>query len=483
MMRPGPSLALPPERSRSKAALQGSRHHQHHLSVSLAPVQAVPWYALFLPLVVGLALRLSLVLLMPLPPSSDARWYFDRALELLETGRYAEQGVSTAYWPVGYPAFLALVSAPYGDEALAGQLANAVLALVLIALLFRWCMQLWGDWRVASTAAWLLALYPNHIGHTGALLTEPLYAVLVLAMVVVAQAQRLPARWPLAGLLAGLATLVKAQTLLFAPLLLALLAFAGRNGREHDAARAMHPWLVAMALMAATVLPWSARNMVVMGAPVLVSTNGGVTLLLGNNDDMYWGQVRSYVEESPLVQARRFTVADQVQADQRARALALNWIAQHPGQFIGLMPLKACRQWCIDGEAEWAFQSTYADYERYRHAFRTVRVLNQIFYVTLTALCSWALLAYWLRRRPPAHPEARQHLARQDSRARAPRRDLRHAVLPFMFLYVTALAMVFFGLPRYRMHLMPLVIGYAAALLVHWAQRRTRRRRLNQRLL
>ncbi len=460
----------------------GSGQRRPRLNVSLGLQEKAPWTALWSPLAVALVLRLLVILLLPLPPSSDARWYFDRALELLETGRFAEQGISTAYWPVGYPAFLALVLAPVGDEPLLGQLANVALALALIALLYRWCMQLWGDWRVACTAAWMLALYPNHIAYTGILMTEPLYAVLILSTVVVAQSQRLRWRWLCAGVLAGLATLVKAQTLLFAPLLLALLAYVGRNGRERDAARAARPWLVAMICMAATVLPWTARNAVVMGALVPVSTNGGTALLLGNNDDMYWGQVKAYVEETPLVRARRFTVADQVQADQRARALALNWIAQHPGQFLTLMPLKACHQWCVDGDAEWAFQNTYADYPQQASWFRAVRVFNQIYYLLLMGLCLWALVPYWWRRQRNRAVAAAQKLtgklsAQYLARAMRPRRhDLRHAVLPLMFLYFTALAMVFFGLARYRFHLMPLVIAYAAALLVHWAQRRSRRR-------
>jgi Dolichyl-phosphate-mannose-protein mannosyltransferase len=460
-------------------------HGRHRSTASLGLRETEPWQAWWAPVVVGLVLRLLVVLAMPLPPSSDALWYFERAQEMLATGRYAEEGVSTAFWPVGYPAFLALVSAPVGNEVWPGQWANALLAVALMALLYRWCMQLWGDWRVASTAAWLLALYPNHIAYTGQLLTEPLYAVLVLALVVLAQSQQLPARWFFVGLLAGLASLVKAQTVLFAPLLVGLLVFVqgtGRSAPNQTMAYAVRAWLLAMLAMAATVLPWTLRNANVMGAPVPVSTNGGISLLIGNNDDMYWGQVRSYVQDAALVKEARFSVADQVQADQRARALALGWMAQHPGQFLGLMPLKACRQWCLDGEAEWAYQSTYADYAQQAWAFRTVRVLNQIYYFALLALCVGALVPYWLRKlkawRSARGAAGRQPASQQGGPAKAARwsrADLRHAVLPLMFIYFTALAMVFFGLPRYRFHLMPLVIGYAAALLVHRAQRRKRR--------
>jgi glucose-6-phosphate-specific signal transduction histidine kinase len=77
--------------------------------------------------------------------------------------------------------------------------------------------------------------------------------------------------------------LVKAQTLVVVPLI-----FAIRLWREPEALRRL-PMLVAqgalvVALALLTVSPWTLRNHREMGAYVLVSTNGGITLLTGNND-------------------------------------------------------------------------------------------------------------------------------------------------------------------------------------------------------
>lgn len=105
--------------------------------------------------------------------------------------------------------------------------------------------------------------------------------------------------------------------------------------------------------MAAVVAPWAGRNHVVMGAAVPVSTNAGMSLLIANNDAMHWGQRMDYEFSEAVFKELRFSVADQVAADQRARALAWQWIADNPARFVSLMPWKVYRQWAYDGESEW----------------------------------------------------------------------------------------------------------------------------------
>ncbi|MFZ2387065.1 MAG: hypothetical protein WAW69_04605, partial [Polaromonas sp.] len=110
------------------------------------------------------ASRLTLILSLEVTPSSDAAWYYSRALEMLATSRYAEAGVATAYWPVGYPGFLAGLMALMGQTARVGQLANLMLSAACLVLMYRFCLQRFGDTRIAGAAAVLLAIYPNHMG-------------------------------------------------------------------------------------------------------------------------------------------------------------------------------------------------------------------------------------------------------------------------------------------------------------------------------
>lgn len=399
--------------------------------------EAARW--LWAALIVAAGLRLLLLWAVPVEQASDAQWYMDRAREMLATGRYAENGVSTAFWPVGYPAFLAGVMAIFGPTALVGQLANAALGVAAVWLVHRWCLLQFGHPRVAGVAALALAVYPNHLGYAVGLYTEPLYTALLLALLVVARSPWGLWRWGLAGLLAGAATLVKSQTLLLAPVLLALLALPA--WRLAAAWRLLPALCLALAGMALVVAPWTWRNVVVMGAAVPVSTNGGISLLIANNDSMRWGQAKDYDDTDPVFREVAFSVADQVAADQRARALAREWITTHPDRFVSLMPWKLWRLWAYDGEAEWWFQHGYAGYAESRWIFRTVRGLNQVYYLGLLAL---GALGLWAALRRPGC------------------RQPHDWTLPCLLLFFSALCAVFSGQARYHYPVMPLVVAYAA---------------------
>jgi hypothetical protein len=400
---------------------------------------------LWLALAIVLVTRLAAVLGLPVEQSSDMSWYHARALELLDRGSYSENGVPTAYWPVGYPAFLAGVLALGGRSVLVGQLANVALSLLCVVLLYRWSLARFASARVAGVAALLLALYPNHVGYSVGLYSEPLFTAMLLGICLLARPDAGAARIAAAGLLAGLATLVKAQTMLLGPVLLLVLCWGGWSLASLRGAigRAALATLVMVAVLA----PWTYRNAVVMGKAVPVSTNGGMSLLAGNNPAMTTSLGNDYNDDSDLVRSVRFSVADQVAADARAKAAAWQWIRDNPGTFVALMPKKLFRLWASDGESEWVFQSGYKAYETQRLWFRGVRVVNQLFYFALLAGCAWA----WWRMRRPEQPAA--------------------LAVPMMVAFFSLLCMVFSGQSRYHAPLMPFIAAYAAWTWVAWRQR------------
>lgn len=391
---------------------------------------------------VGLGLRLILVFSFDVRQSSDLAWYLSRAIELVETGRYAENGVPTAYWPVGYPAFLAALFLLFGTSALVGQVANALLSVGCVGLLFLFCRQRFADPRVAGLAALVLAIYPNNIAYSIGLYSEPLFTFLLLAALVVLRPDSGLPRLVAAGVVLGFATLVKAQMQLLGPLLAVLLLLYGWSCA--DFRRALPRSALVIAVMALTIAPWTLRNAEVMGKAVIVSTNGGMSLLSGNNPSMKVGMRTSYSDEDPLVKSAGFTVEDQVAADARAKALAWQWIRENPSQFVALMPWKAWRLWAYDGEAEWVFQAGYTRYEQQRAAFRAVRLLNQGFYALVLVLGLWGMLRLMRWRDPQTW------------------------LMPMLLAFFTAISMVFSGQSRYHWHLMPLVVACAAWLVLSW---------------
>jgi len=380
--------------------------------------------------------RLLLILLVPVEPYSDGLWYYTRAIGIAEHWRYEENGIPTAYWPVGYPGFLGLLFAVTGPSILAAQLANLAFATLSCWLVYRISQQLFADELAARLAILILAIYPNHVAYTALIASEPLYTVLLLLFSYWLIRSR--ARSPVLGigLAIGLGTLVKSQTALLAAVLvlLAIVLTPKWHERRQVLAKSVLMGLVALAV----VLPWTVRNYMVLGAPVFVSTNGGMSLLAGNNPSMVGLWHRDYAMDAPLLAEAEFSVVNQVAADRRARALALQWIRDNPRDFISIMPQKLWRLWAPDGEAEWSYDETTPWYDEYRHYFRTVRYANQALYVAVLALAGLALIRL-IRRRANGWSFYGYVVA----------------------AFFTALSLVFSGQSRYHYPVMPFMIMYA----------------------
>jgi len=382
------------------------------------------------------------VLLIPVPdPFSDAGWYLSRAITLANNGTYSEGGILTAYWPVGYPAFLALLFKIAGPSLLAARVANLVLAGASFWLLYRVVKRFIDDELVARGAVLLFTLYPNNAAYVSLLLTETLYTFLLLAASLLLLSRQNWLTAITAGGVFGLAILVKTQTMLLIPVLAFLASFDQWSFK--DAYRAMVRSGTICLLALAVVVPWTLRNYAVFKTFVLVSTNGGMALLAGNNASVVGDYGSDFSPDDPLLVQAQFSVEDQIGANRRASSLALKWIKDHPGQFLGLIPKKLFRLWAFDGEGEWGYQ----DSEFYRKNwvwFRAARVINQLFYFAALSLC---LVGLWM-------------LAK--TKISSPRAYYGLAVVSI----ITLISAVFSGQSRYHFPAMPFVLAYAAWVLL-----------------
>src|SRR5215831_20037442 len=81
--------------------------------------------------------RLALLLTASGLPVSDAKWYFDRAVSIVHGNGYAFDGIPTAFWPVGYPGFLALLFWSFPETPETGLIANFFLAAITVTCSFR----------------------------------------------------------------------------------------------------------------------------------------------------------------------------------------------------------------------------------------------------------------------------------------------------------------------------------------------------------
>lgn len=403
-----------------------------------------------LPVLFALALGLrALAIGADVAPSSDADWYYSRAALLAHgMGYIGNHGQPTAFWPVGWPWLLSLAFRAGGVSVwtvgAVNWLAAALTAWLLLDLGRRWS----GSELAARAGLLAWGIYPNAILYVPLALTETAYTALLMGGIWLLTTRR---GWPwalLAGLVFGLATLVKAQTLVIVPAILAVMLWRERQVWQRLPGVAARGLVVLLAA-ALVIAPWTMRNHRELGAWVVVSTNGGITLLTGNNDHARGG----YTPDDPLVHTiDALKDRDEVRYDAMARALGTGWIKAHPARFVALAPLKLWHLWGPDGEGQWAYESGSWAYAAAPRAFLVLRAVNQAWYWLLLAAL---VIAPW--------------------RIVARRRLIDWWLVPYaVVLFPTAIAVVFSGQSRFHYPAMPFVCLIAGWLLADWVTRRVR---------
>lgn len=435
------------------AEISSSRRVAAQLSATKAALLRLFGAPYFVPLIIllGLLIRLLVVAIVPVEQMSDSAWYVARAREIAAGLGYQENGVPTAYWPVGWPAVLAGAYSIFGTMSVAIVVLNALSAGVTMYLVYWFGRQVVASEVVGRLALIAYALYPNHIAYTGIAATELFYTALAMGAFALLIARRDSGGWVfLSGLVFGLATLVKPQTLLFPFGAVTALALVFRAYGWKDSLKA--GVLVYLGLLV-VVSPWTYRNYVVFGEPVLVSTNGGVALLLGANDQMT-GTHFDYEDTQVFKQfgiPLSERVSRQLELNHLQKQRAVEWISENPGEFVAWMPKKVFHLWLKDTDGFWPYDNSYPANTMIIRGFQ---FLNQALYVVVFAL---ALIGAFV---------ALNGIVRNDeSRARS-------GLLYCMPIFVSLLAAVFTGQIRYHFPAMPFLIVAAAWSLRILVQKR-----------
>ena len=180
--------------------------------------------------------------------------------------------------PPGYPYFLAVVYRVTGGGPSAARLAQFALGLLNV-LLALWCTRRWFGDVTAWVVGLLTGTYWVFIYYEGELLEPVLLTTLTWLLLLALErwAEGGKARWLFgAGLALGLSALVRPNALIWLPAVAAWVVWRKSGGK-------------AVAVLAAgaaiAILPVTARNYVAGGDLVLISSNGGINLLLGQNPE------------------------------------------------------------------------------------------------------------------------------------------------------------------------------------------------------
>ncbi len=219
----------------------------------------------------------------------------------------------------------------------------------------------WGVWRLArelfglragNVAAVVAAVYPGAVAMSAFVLSESVFCPLVifqLVLWVVAWREERRGRAAVlavcAGVVAGVATLVRPEWLLFTPFALIVGLLLCR-----DRYRQLGLGVVTILGLVVVMTPWWARNAAVSGRFVPTTLQVGVSLYDGLNPEANGASNMEFVE--PFVEELRRekpTSGDlfEYRLDRLARSRAVDWAVDNPGRALYLTVVKFLRMWNI----------------------------------------------------------------------------------------------------------------------------------------
>ena len=394
----------------------------------------------WLALIVGIALTIRVICVLAIqiePPLDEDPHQYDRlALGILNGDGYVDpSGDPAAFWPVGYPAFLAAIYLVTGHSYLAAGIVNALLGAVIVLLTYILARHALSA-RASLAAAGVATFLPAHIiAYTPNLWTEALHTVLVLTTLIsTLRLVRSPTRInaALLGLMIGVSVYVRPIMLFFPCAVLILLLLQKRKGGIQQAIGLA---AIAMLVTLATISPWTIRNFFAMDGFVLTASNGGY--------NFYKNHMPGAIAQDRMIpllhELPEFEGLSRADADRKAFRLGLQWIAEHPDEWLILLPQRAFYVW-----ANGAPNIDKKFFKRYKDAVPFIRIWAQIYWMAIVfaaaaSMVTRPIAGYWLR--------------------------LPMIVFLITILYWTAFHMMSHGGGRFHTQMTPVIVIIAAHIL------------------
>lgn len=327
--------------------------------------------------------------------ADDPDGYRQLAANLVDHGVYGDEATDesegqpsvrpTAFRPPLYPLVLALLSGAGGMGQTPAAILHLLLGVATVVLVHALARQ-WQLGRWALLAAALTACDPVLLNQSTLLMTETLATFLaVVGLICLTRLGERPtiAAAAMAGGALAAASLCRPTFLVWLGAAAVLLTLStglrfrrrqvhgpseqggssvGRASRPVQTAResrptgnpAMASTAIVFVLVAAIVLsPWVCRNYMVFRRPVLATTHGGYTLMLGNNDGFYdflqqsrfgdvWNSRGLDERYNRIKQQRNY---DEVEADRWAYRQAVACIQRRGGMFAWSCAVRIGRLW------------------------------------------------------------------------------------------------------------------------------------------
>lgn len=271
----------------------------------------------------------------------------------------------TAFRPPLYP-LLAAACLRVGGFAALG-IVQVILGTATVWLTWRLAYLCRLSWRVGAVATFLVAVDPLLIEYTTQAMTETLSTFLItLLLWGTLRGSPSVMKSIAVGAIFGLAALCRPSIWAFGGLasVIWMISTLVRRPPPGSSDRRSRSVLLASACAVSGLLvvsPWVMRNVIQFGRPIFMTTHGGYTLLLGNNDSFYEEVVSAergatwsaaslaewQAENERRLSALGISRLDEPARDRELANIAREWITSNPGSFFQSCVLRFRRFWAF----------------------------------------------------------------------------------------------------------------------------------------
>lgn len=326
-------------------------------------------------------------------PDSESYWELGQSIATGQPYQFRTEDQKVFRTP-GYPLILAAGFRVFGvnSSPLWARMLGAVLGTLTVAAVFWLAKDPLGA-GVGLLSAGIVAIYPGAIATSTFVLAEAPFCLFMLLQLAAwnlalrSEVHKKRLLWSAtAGVLAGIACLIRPSWMLFTPIgILLWLAFGKPKSRIAVGGVVM---LTSLVLMMA---PWWIRNWRVTGCFVPTTLQVGASLYDGLREDADGGsdmqfvddfrtEIRHSDQQSPIEQP-----PFEVRLDRRMRAAAWDWAVAHPAECLGLAGKKFARMWNV-----WPNEPSFRNWP--------VRLGMLFTYLPVMILAAWGL---WICRGQP----------------------------------------------------------------------------------
>jgi hypothetical protein len=388
-------------------------------------------------------IRMVWIILVNPVPISDFSFYYNQGISISQGHGYkAPDNRATAFWPVGYPAFLAILFYLFGPSLFVGKFANTILSVGTLLLFYRFALLISNGKRTSMLATTIVAFFPSQIAYCSLISDTILFQFLLYSGLYFLSSRTSSLSAFLSGTIFGLSMLVRPYSLLV-PLIYPIACWRSRS--PLNILKRISYIYFGIILV---VLPWTIRNYIEFGGFVLISNNGGFNLLIGNSP-YATGRYNDLKIESGQYN-------NEFELDHAARKMAVEYIFSHPVRTLLKSIPKLYYMYNDDSNSIWWNLAGY----RYKDStppgqhFKKkdlpwVVIFQGYYFVVLLGFTGFLFRNFILKKQTlKVHPLGL-----------------------FIIMYFTVIAIIFFGDPRFRFPIDPVLALYSSAFFLSFAKR------------